>query len=153
MSHIYVSIALFLISAACSLVVLTSKVEIWRKIFIVIGLCLSGLLSFRSMNILYGFPALLDSPIEETWIHAYHADSEGGWIYIWLRPDNGEIPISYKIPYSEKLHKKLESNAEASEGRPYKGSLDVVINPLRRQDETVEEVDVDMHLLYPLKNN
>lgn len=152
MNHIYTAITIFTILSICSLALITSKLETWRKIPIVLALCLSGALSYRTLNQVYGLPALIEQSFDEAWVHAYHADPDSGWIYIWIRPDDSEMPISYKMLYSEKLHKKLESNFKKTGGKPYKGSIDIELYPLERFEESVDDVEVDVLPQMPPKN-
>jgi len=142
MSLIYAGIIVFLLSVVCSLAILTSKIETWRKLVVVIALSLSGMVSYRLMNAVYGFPAFLSHKIDKTWILSFHADQDSGSIYLWLRDIDSEMPMSYRVPYSEKLHKKLHENAEKNQGAPYIGSLKLNAYPLERFDESVGDIEV-----------
>lgn len=153
MDHIYTAIAVFAITTICSLTLLSSRLELWKKILVVLSLCVAGTLSYRLMNQVYGMPALLNKTFDKVWVHGYHADPDNGWIYIWLREEDGVVPINYKTPYSERLHKKLDGNSKEAGGEPYMGSMDVGMYPLERFEESADDLDIDVLPSLPPKNN
>lgn len=144
MSHIYVSVLFLLLAIVVGIVVSTSQIQLWKKIVVMLALGGSALVSYRTLNNVYGYPAILQDDFDEVLIISYFADREGGVMYIWLKDPEGGEPRAFKMPYSAKLHKQLQSQSEANGGKPFKGKISTKVGVTNPFNETTEEVDVEV---------
>lgn len=153
MSHLYVSILIFSILSACGLMIASSDLRAWRKMFVIVMLVVAGVISYRGMNTIRGYPALLQSDFGDVLILGFWPDKPNGHIYLWIKEHNKTDPISYRMPYSLKLHKKLQKARAKHKGKPYRGKVKSKNYPLEKFDDTVDDPDVQELPAYPPKTH
>jgi hypothetical protein len=139
--------------SSCAFVVLTAKIKRWKKAYIAIALVIAGLLSYRALNVAYGHPSVLQNDYGDVWVLGYHADTDNDTVYLWIRGHDDEAPTSYKMPYSIKLHKRLELNRSKHRGTPYRSKIKSQNSPFKRFTNTVDEVEVEPIIGFPQKSD
>ncbi len=142
MTYTYISVLIFMLAVMASLLIFNSRLESWKKAVVILTLCASGMLSYRVMNMAYGYAALLQDSFENVTIISFFPDKPNNKIYIWLKDENSD-PKTYVMPYSAKLHNSLEANRQKTQGKPYKGNVNSNVDASNRFEETTEEVEVE----------
>jgi len=78
-----------------------------------------SLFFYRTYDSFNGRPQVMSETLDRAWVLSFYADADNEAIYLWLLELGKETPISYKIPYSEPMHKKLDKLRDKYKGRPY----------------------------------
>ena len=151
MSHFYISAALFSLLSSCAFIMLTSRVATWKKLYIVLALTFAGVLSYRTMNSLYGQPQLMQDQFEDVLIVGFWPDKANKTIYIWIKEHDKLYPVSYKMPYSMKLHKQLQKGRSKHKGKPYRSKIKGKNYPLKRFGESMDEIEAWELPIFPPK--
>ena len=153
MLHLYISMFIFLVLISVAIIVASSDLRVWRKLAVVTMLGTAGLLSYRALNSIYGYPTVMQQDLSDAVMLGYSPDKEAGMIYLWVQSAEGGTPRSYAVPYDTKLEKYLASKRKYYKGRPYRVDLKASIDPTNRFNKTVEDVEVyDMGVLPPKTN-
>lgn len=153
MTGIYVGVAISLICLMIGLVVTSTKIKMWKKVFILLALTGIGVLSYRAINSFHGHPAILQKTSQKVLIVGFHIDGSNRAIYLWLK-DGKKDPISYKVPYDKRLKGQLMGLRKRYKGRPFKADITAKFNPMKRYENTVEEIKIDDHIeRFPQKDD
>lgn len=116
---------LIILSAIAWLLIDARGSWIIKAMFIYI-LIMTSLAIFGKISQYKGSPREVDSlPVE--FVHvASVVDEPNGTIYLWMKElDSKELfPLSVKFPYNRDIHKAAEEGKQASQGQPFKMTLE-----------------------------
>lgn len=116
---------LIILSAIAWLLIDARGSWIIKAMFIYI-LIMTSLAIFSKISQYKGSPKEVDSlPVE--FVHvASVVDEPNGTIYLWMKElDSKELfPLSVKFPYNRDIHKAAEEGKQASQGQPFKMTLE-----------------------------
>ena len=119
----YVSVSLFLLAVVLGFVIITSQLTFLRKIILVSSLALASLLTYKALDIVYGFPTALEETLNDTLVISFLISKEENAIYIWIRDPKGGIPRSYSLPYNLKLNNFLNQMRTKHGGNAFRARI------------------------------
>ena len=151
MSHFYISVFIFLLISSCALILINEKLPKWKLAYIFVAFLGCGALSYRTLNVVYGLPALLQTTYADVLILGYWPDKANKTMYMWLKEPNKLDPISVKMPYSMQLHKQLEAGREKHKGKPYRSKIEGENFPLEKFGNSIDNVEVEELQTLPVK--
>ena len=72
--HLYISFLLFLMAGFISLLIVGTKIELWRKLAIMVLLVVSSISSYRALFTFYGQPKVIKASFNEVLIISSYID-------------------------------------------------------------------------------
>jgi len=110
------------------------------KTILITGMILQCLLVYRALDDLKGTPKEpRDDKVKAT-LHSFLIKKPN--IYVWLVEEGKSIPETIRLPFSEKLKKKLEGLKKKYKSKSFGADLKFKKNPLKRKNNQVDEVEV-----------
>lgn len=94
-----------------------------ERIVIASILIAGSILLYRTIDKMNGQPQVMSTPFDEVWVLGFHPDVGSGVLYLWLLEPSNDTPISYRVPYSHKMHKSLDKLRAKHKGKPYKAKM------------------------------
>jgi len=94
-----------------------------EQVIIASILILSSLVIYRHIDDYGGKPTMMSEPVEKAWVLGFHADIPNGALYLWLRLPESGYPVSYRVPYSPKMHGNLDRLRAKHKGKPYMAKI------------------------------
>jgi len=140
-----------LISVICltiGLVVTCSNTSVQRKVILSLALTFLGISSYRVINENQSRAVPAVSYNQEVLVLSMRVDKANNAIYLWI--SDGELgPVTYKMPYSEELKKKVEGFRSKYNGKPFGAKIRVQKGA--RYDD-IRNVDIQDNIRrYPVK--
>lgn len=121
--HLHISLILFFIAIILGFVVISSQLSTIRKMIIVTSLAFAGILTYKALNAVYGYPTLLEKGFDDIVVLSFLVSKEEDSVYLWLRDKTGGIPRSYKVPYNRDLAKSLRGMRSKHKGKGFRARI------------------------------
>ena len=142
MTYLYTSVILFVIALACGVITFTSQMRLWKKVVVILALSFSGMITYRAMNDMQGWSALLQKDLKKVTILGHYPDKKNKVIHIWVIDPDASKPRTYTIPFNPKTAKMFDQMRRQHRGKPYKLNIKVKTNELNRFQNKVEKVEI-----------
>jgi len=116
---------LIILSAVAWLLIDARGHWVVKSIFI-ITLTMASLAIFHKISDYKGSPREVSS-LPTEFIHVSSVvDEPNGFIYLWMKEIDSDkrYPTSVKIPYNREIHKASEEGKQATQGKPFKMTLE-----------------------------
>lgn len=139
----YVSILSFSLVIGVIALVISSKLSWVRKTIIMLMLSTAGIMCYRAISQMYGYPVLLQSSKKKATIVAFVANREENLIYLWIIEKPSNMPRSYSIPYSGDLHRKLMEAMRKSGGQPVTVDIGVLLDMKSSYKDGIKGVQIE----------
>ena len=124
---------------------------LWRNSLSICILLFSGMLTYRALNNIYGYPVILQASFDDALIIAHLLDKENNVIHIWIRSDGDISPRSYTIPFRNKTAHFLEEMRSKHKGKPYRVEVKTHVSSTSPLNKSVEEVEIGELMVLPPK--
>ena len=151
LAHFMLSFTLFLTAISVGTIVISSNMKPISKIIVVAILSLSGMMTYRALNDVYGYPIVMQTSFDDALVISHLLDKENKVIHVWLKADGDKTPRSYTIPFSTKTAKFLEGMRQKHQGKPYRVEVQTETRSLSPLDKSVEEVEFGELIVLPPK--
>ena len=139
MNHFYASMVIYLLLSSCGILMFASNLRWWWKVYTLCALILAGMVSYRVMNMAYGFPQHLQKSHDNALVVGQYVDKPKA-IYLWIKEPGKEGPVSYKMPYTLKMDSLLSKMRMKHRGKPFRLKIETKTYPLERFGD---DIDVD----------
>ena len=111
-------VLLILVVAGFSLI--PSKLELSRRLVLLVALAGVGALSYRSINARAGMPTTIPGFDKEVVLMlGFFVDAEAKVIYVWLKQEHDVVPKTYVLGLNKKNLMELKKGRGKHRGKPY----------------------------------
>lgn len=152
LAHFHLSLILFMTAISIGVIVISSSMKPIMKMVVVGILAVSGMMTYRALNDVYGYPVVMQASFDDALVIGHLLDKENKVIHLWLKADGDQDPRSYTIPFSNKTARFLEGMRRKHKGKPYRVQVKTNVDSLSPLDQSVEDVEMGELIVLPPKH-